>query len=149
MIRRGKDRRRLVSRPSPDALRTGSREHLPLWAASSHSGWLSDDALITHPFELLVVVGLSLIFRGDCFLAGLSIGFLHLTRGEGVLLLGVAGLHRSLAADLRSDSGRRGALRELVLLAAGFAVRYQPVARMRSKLGHTLVIFRKRRDALP
>ncbi|MGC9350059.1 MAG: hypothetical protein ACP5JG_18105 [Anaerolineae bacterium] len=58
------------------------------------SGWIAYLGMEAYLFAFLLVLAFSLFFADRIFLAGLAVGFLFLTRGEGVLVLGVMGAIR-------------------------------------------------------
>jgi hypothetical protein len=85
-------------------------------------GWLSSLGTEPYLFEFLMILGLSLYFRGNLILAGLTIGLSHLARGEGALLIVVVGVYQLLQENLNREGAKRRALKRLSLLAVGFAI---------------------------
>lgn len=90
--------------------------------SSTLPAWLGTLGMETYPFAFLMVLALSLAFAGRHLLAGLGIGLLFLTRGEGALVLGVVALHRMIADGSSRRRIGRESLRSLAPLAIGFAV---------------------------
>lgn len=80
-------------------------------------GWVAYLSMEAYPFALILVVSAALVFSRRWFLAGLAVGILFLTRGEGVLFGAILGLV-VLAGEIRDRDGGRSPSMMYVLGAA-------------------------------
>jgi hypothetical protein len=72
-----------------DAFRISERQAALLGAVLAATGWVGFLGMESYPFALLLVVSAGLATSGHGFSAGLTTGLLFLTRGEGILLVGI------------------------------------------------------------
>lgn len=103
----------------------GIRVELAAWigAAIAASGWIAHLGMEAYPFALLLVATLGATYSGRPLAAGVLGGLLFLTRGEGILLFGLAGLAGTWIW-LRGKGERSPALLRLppLLMAIGFLI---------------------------
>lgn len=85
------------------------------------SGWIDFLGMEAYPFAFLLVLSISLLLRGHCWLTGWIAGLLFLTRGEGVLVLVILAI-ALLVRQWKAKAEGSKFVSSLLQLLVGFAL---------------------------